>query len=100
MKKKEDEQQAEQQIDEEKSTKQKVERMVDKAKDSFENLKSKHNPSSDYDSGVGLSGAKNKMTELLDKIQTNTEDQNISIVPSGKSSEQRLAEVNLKKKFN
>ena len=49
MKKKEDKQQAEQQIDEEKSTKQKIERMVDKAKESFENIKSKHTPNSDYD---------------------------------------------------
>ena len=82
MKKKEDEQQAYQQIDQEKSPKQKVDTMVDKAKEVFENIKSKHNPVSNYDSGVGLSDAKNKMTKLLDKIETNTEDQNISRVPS------------------
>ena len=66
--------------------------MVDKAKESFENIKLKHTPNSDYDSGVGLSGALNKMTDLLDKIQTNTEDQNISRVPSGQEAAEARAE--------
>ena len=34
--------------------------MVDKAKEVFENIKSKHNPVSNYDSGVGLSDQKTR----------------------------------------